>query len=181
MMNKKAISEVIGYVLLIVVGISIASIVGVWLRYQVPEDNSQKLCPDDASIVIVDYNCSVSPTNVRSINITLKNKGYFSIDGFTLKFSDTAGGKIGIYNLGNKSDDANSIWGKKLVPEEVYNFDYSLYNNAFDENGQALHVAGLDRRNNIYLLEVQPFKVYKNERFFCEKVSYQEINKLNCH
>jgi len=180
MMNKKAISEVVGYVLLIVVGISIASIVGVWLKAQVPEDNSQKLCPEDSSIVILDYNCTyVSP--LRTINITLKNKGYFIVDGYTIKVSDSINGKIGTYNLGNKSQDSNSIWGKKLVPEEIYSFVYNLTsdvakNNVYEgTSNKDISLSG------IYLIEVQPFTLYKGERNLCPKVSYKEINKTNCH
>jgi hypothetical protein len=176
-MNKKALSEVVGYVLLIIIGISIASIVGMWLRYQVPEDNSQKVCPEDSSIIVSDYNCAMQSGNIRTINITLKNKGYFIVDGFTIKVGTSINDKIGTYNLGNGSSGYDSIWGQRLVPEQIYNYVYSLENNAYDENRNVVHLSS----TGIYLIEVQPFTLYNGEKNFCPRVSYKEINKINCH
>jgi hypothetical protein len=174
MRNKKALSEVIGYVLLIVLGISIAGMVGIWLRMQVPQDDTGKLCPEDSSLIIQDYSCRSDGTN-RFLNVTIINKGFFTIDGFVLKFNNAPGSKIGIYNLGNETS-ITSIYGKKMNPEEKYNFEYNLSKNSFTSEGQLTGCSLACQK--VYLIELQPFTVYNGEKNYCQKVSYKEISSL---
>lgn len=173
MKNKKALSEVIGYVLLIVLGISIAGMVGVWLRMQVPQEDPGKLCPEDTSLIIKDYNCYTDGTN-RYLNVTILNKGFFSVDGFVLKYTNVASGKIGLFNLGNMLNNLSSIYGTKLPPEATYNFVYNLSENTYSEQNQYTECSSLDCWK-VYLLELQPFTVYQSEKNYCQKVSYKEI------
>jgi flagellin-like protein len=174
--GKKGLSEVVGYVLLIVVAISVAAIVGVWMMSQVPEDDSGKICPEDSSLIILDYNCTRDIGSLIA-NITIKNKGFFVVDGFTLKYNNLPDGKIGIISLGNDSSP-NSRWGKKMAPEEIYSFKYNLAYNSF--RGEVLESGLNPQDQSIYLLELQPFTIYRGEKNFCEKVSYKEINKADC-
>ena len=79
--NKRGVSIVVGYVLLITIVIAIAGIVYSWLRWYVTpgEDIS---CPDGVSLVIKEYECVGD-----ILNLTIKNKGRFSFDGFVVFIS----------------------------------------------------------------------------------------------
>ncbi|MDD3993925.1 MAG: hypothetical protein PHX15_01885, partial [Candidatus Nanoarchaeia archaeon] len=89
--NKKGISNIIGYVILISITISLSILVYNWLSFYVQEDTTPK-CPDGISISIEDYSCSPS-----MISIKLKNRGRFSIDGYIMKVHDDINAELGMY------------------------------------------------------------------------------------
>jgi len=80
--RKRAISELIAYVLLISLAITMAGIVGAWLRFYV-QPSKIKACPEGISIIIADYSCDSA-----NINITVQNKGLFNISGFIIRVSN---------------------------------------------------------------------------------------------
>jgi len=73
--NKKALSAMIGYVLLITFGIVMAVIVYAYLKTYVPSEGVS--CPDGASIFLKEYTCSEG-----ELNLTVKNNGRFNIAGY---------------------------------------------------------------------------------------------------
>ena len=79
--NKKAVSLMISYVLLIVIGLGIAGMVYGWVKFRatVPE---QIGCPENTALIIKRYSCE---NNI--INVTFQNKGLFSLDGFYIRAS----------------------------------------------------------------------------------------------
>lgn len=176
MKNKKALSEVIGYTLLVILGITIAGMVGVWLRMQVPSEETGNTCPEETSLIIQDYKCTVIGST-RYLNITIKNKGFFSVDGFVLKYTNAESGKIGLYNLGNESNNPESIYGKRLAPEETFNFKYNLATNTYlDQSSYQCTDPNPLNCWKIYLLDLQPFTIYQGEKNYCLKVSYKDID-----
>lgn len=76
--NTKGEATIIGYVLLIVLALGLASVVYGFLRTQVPQD--KETCPGDVSIAIESAICANG-----QINITLENRGLFTIDGAYVK------------------------------------------------------------------------------------------------
>jgi hypothetical protein len=170
MRNKKALSEVIGYVLLITIGISIAIMVGAWLKLQVPKQDTGNLCPEETSLVVSSYECKDKITNSeKEIEITIKNKGFFKVDGFTIKFSNFPNAGIGIYNL--KRD--NNIFGVELNPDSKDTYSYSL-KDVYKE-GVSETITDFTKQKAC-LIEVQPFTISNGEKNFCQKVSYKEIS-----
>lgn len=83
--NKRGISVMIGYVLLITFAIIMSIIVYNWLESYVPKDEVE--CEDGVSMVIEEYSCEGG-----TLNITLRNNGRFSVAGFTIfgKKNETA-------------------------------------------------------------------------------------------
>ncbi|MEA3414250.1 MAG: hypothetical protein U9Q99_01865 [Nanoarchaeota archaeon] len=73
--NKKAVSPVIGYVLLITFGILMSVIAYNYLKTYVPREGLK--CPDGVSAFITDYSCDSD-----TLNITLKNNGKFNFGGY---------------------------------------------------------------------------------------------------
>jgi len=83
--KKKALSEIVSYVLLIVIAIGLAGLVYVWLVNYLPSEKADDKCNPETSIIIKDYNCSSG-----KINLTVKNQGMFSIRGFFARASNSS-------------------------------------------------------------------------------------------
>ena len=118
--NKKGVSLMLSYVLLIVIGLSIAAGVYAWIRfYGEGFFRETPKCPEDVSIMIQDYSCDPAR---KSINITIKNKGIFSIDGYYIKGTNDKT-QVPIFAL--------KEMGKMGVIEGEILFEPSLKSNAF--------------------------------------------------
>jgi hypothetical protein len=150
--DKRGLSNLIAYVLLISISISLSVVVYNWLSDYADQADIEK-CPDGASIVIKGYSCNGSNGN---LTVRLKNKGLFSVDGYILRVHDTPDAAFGFYVF-NKS-------GSVIRPDEevVYSYNYSDYN-----------LAG-DSLMTVTLIEVQPFIGEGEEVSNCELVAAQK-------
>jgi hypothetical protein len=72
--NKKGISAMVGYVLLIIIAVALAAGVFTFLRTFIPKERVE--CPEEIHIVIQDYVCSSGV-----LNLTFSNRGLFTVDG----------------------------------------------------------------------------------------------------
>ncbi len=88
------ISEIISYVILVTITLSISVGIYAWLKYQIPNCNENDIdcfspvdCPDGTSIMINEYECGTG-----SVNITLENNGRFNISGIILSVTNDPGG-----------------------------------------------------------------------------------------
>ena len=79
MNNKKAVSIMIGYVLLVSIAMIIGASTYVWMKSYVPADKIQ--CVDGVSIYIKQINCTKVGDKIY-LDLTLKNSGRFNIAGY---------------------------------------------------------------------------------------------------
>jgi FlaG/FlaF family flagellin (archaellin) len=113
--NKKGLSVIIGYVLLMVISIVMSALVYQWLKTYVPKDSGT--CDDGTSMFInkVDYNC-----NTGHLIVTVKNNGRFGIDGYIIHASNRSGEEIPIIDLSvnlitsSPTDRAEHISGNEV-------------------------------------------------------------------
>ncbi len=75
--NRKGVSPMIGYILLVTFVIVLGVLVYGWMKTYIPQNELN--CPDGTSLFIKDYACSNS-----SLNLTIKNNGKFSVGGYFL-------------------------------------------------------------------------------------------------
>jgi hypothetical protein len=75
--NKRGISIIIGYVLLIVFAIIIGVVVYEWMKTYVPKEDLK--CPDEISIFLKDYECTP-----QYLKLNLTNNGRFNIGGYLI-------------------------------------------------------------------------------------------------
>ena len=153
-MNKRALSEVVGYVLLVAMAIALSAVVYYFINSYLPKQTSN--CPDGVSIIINDYKCD----NINNLlNLTMQNKGLFDIDGFILKASNDSNMPAKTLDYINSSGGTSSgiVYFDKnfdlvMKPNEKYNqtFNYS-------EHGM------------INKIQIIPFKLYKGESLICGK------------
>lgn len=150
--DKNAVSNIIAYVLLISITIGLSVMVYDWLRFYVSEDIVEQ-CPSTVNVIIKDYSCT-SGTN-GFLNVTLKNKGLFNIDGYILRVHDTLDANFGFYVLTDV--------GAPIAPGEENSSIY-LFNQSY--NGKNF--------TEMTLVEVQPY-LTKTGNISCKSYASQKI------
>lgn len=110
MKTKRGLSEIVGYVILIVIAMTLSVAVYAWLKVIVPKNQLE--CPDDISISIENYNCYNEESSVfygpKIINLTIRNRGLSEIDGINMKIANRTGGKA-VYPFAGIGPDSNPI------------------------------------------------------------------------
>jgi len=128
LIRKKGLSEIIGYVLLIVIAISLSLLVYAWMKGLLWKKT--KACPDEVSLIIVDYSCNAAG---RNVTIILRNNGLFDVDGFIVRISNEEGRlPVKLLKEGNPLNGSNLgefSFDKKLSPNAEFTntFFYSEY------------------------------------------------------
>lgn len=163
MKNKRGISAVVGYVLLISITITLSASVYNWLKYYVTSDQIEE-CSDNVNIIISEYECYsrvydyvAGTTEEGNISITLKNKGLFSVDGYILRFDVTDDSEFGIYMLNET--------GTPLAPGESVNYTYD-----FGDIEDAP-----DPLRSISIIDVQPFRNGEDGNVSCRSYITQKV------
>jgi hypothetical protein len=140
--NKRGLSLVIGYVLLIAISIVMSIIVYQWLKTYVPTEALE--CDEGTSIFInsISYDCTAG--NER-LDVTIKNNGKFSVNGYFIHVSNKTGEELATIDISSKITHGGEPYGytnsitfgtgdNYLTPDEPKNvitssFDVSDYGN----------------------------------------------------
>lgn len=90
-MDKRGVSIVIGYVILVAVAITMSFLVYAWMKSYVPKEKLE--CPNDVSIRIVSAKCvpGDGADTYKKIEVEIKNTGLFDINGYIAKGENTQG------------------------------------------------------------------------------------------
>jgi len=154
--DKKAISNMVAYAILISITISLSIIVYGWLRFYAGAEGLTE-CPDDVNLVIEGYTCTLGISgNQSTLTVNLKNKGLFTIDGYTLRVHDRPDAEFGIYTLAD-TEKTISPGEKEVVT--------STFNDPNDPTDPDI--------TEISLIEVQPF-LMEGEKVVCRSVVVQK-------
>lgn len=78
--TRRAQSEIVSYVLLIVLAIGMSVAVYAFLHFYLPKNQPQ--CPEGTSLIIANVSCNLA---TNTTNISLVNKGLFNVDGVYIK------------------------------------------------------------------------------------------------
>ncbi|MFH0831541.1 MAG: hypothetical protein V1886_01595 [archaeon] len=156
--SKKGITELIAYVLLISMAIALSILVYNWLRFYVVPSES-KACPGGVSLILQEYSCSGG-----NINITVRNKGLFNIDGYLIKINnkvDSSGKPEGLpVNL-----LASVSLQSSLNPSDAHSGSYS-YEELYGRVAE---------------IEIEPFRKQDNKIIYCdESITRQVVRSVDC-
>lgn len=79
-MQKKGVSEVVSYAMLILIAVILAIMVFAYLKLYVPKEKPE--CKEGIDLIIENYGCTVGLSNPAKdqINLTLQNRGRFTVD-----------------------------------------------------------------------------------------------------
>jgi hypothetical protein len=157
MKNKKGISTIVEYVILIVIAISLTSIVYLWLKGFVPSD-SEIECKDGVSISIMEASCVKQPDGTYKINLKIKNTGRYQLRAFHIKGTENAEDELPSIDLSGNVANTN------LLYENEVNF-YPILpavggtekNPFFPNNVSTIEFAGINEK--IEKIEITPRRV----------------------
>ena len=156
--NKKAVSLMVSYVILISIGIALAILVYGWMKFYTSPDQETRKCPDQIALIIDDYSCDYGNSE---LNLTIKNQGLFTTDGFIVKIHNRPGAEIGFYALELNEDSGIE---EKLTPREKFNISYDI--SEYVSPAQEITVIELQSflldSNNEKILCPQTFILYPN-------------------
>jgi len=140
MMDKKAVTEIVNYVLMVALAITMAGMVFAWMKFYTEKPFAEQSCPE-VSIVISDYNCLG-----KILNLTVQNRGRFDVDGFTIRINNGTT----FYSLreGNTPYVAVNIISNAKISR---NFSYSKYNRITEIELEATR--GVDKAGRPMLCE----------------------------
>lgn len=151
--SKKGISEIVSYTLLIIIAVAVSVLVFSFLRSYIPKYQTPE-CPTDINIDVRDIICSS-----RNLEITLSNKGLFSIDAAFVRLNPP-GREVKSLVAG----DSLIEFENPLIPGNITTIEVAL--NSYTPG------AG-------FRIEVQPARFNeKNELAACENLAIQK--NLTC-
>jgi len=103
-MNKRGLSIMIGYVLLITIAVIIGVVVYSWLKTYVPTEVPS--CPDGTSLFV-----KGAPCEGENLSLTLENNGRFDVSGYYIRGKKDAGEDVATIDLGGY--DYNNFYGEE--------------------------------------------------------------------
>lgn len=86
-LNKRGVSIMVGYVLLISIAVALSTAVFFYLKLYLPSDKQE--CYQDIKLVIDSVSCKIASSSRDStVSINFTNKGLFSVDGVFIKIGE---------------------------------------------------------------------------------------------
>lgn len=82
--NRKGISEMVSYVLLVIIAVAAAGIVFAYLELRVPKDQLAQ-CPPEIGVIVQNYSCNYE-SGKTNFTLAITNKGLFTVDAVYLRF-----------------------------------------------------------------------------------------------
>ena len=160
MLNKKGVSVMVAYVMLIVIAVGLSVGVFNFLRLYVPKEKVE--CPSDISLIVQSTTCVVEAGDRIVLDVTIKNKGLFSVPSAYIRLAPE---KRKIREWINKGDDFyydKDDKKKGLPPGKEWVFNR-------DEGTELItRSVGIDSEGK-YTLEVQPAIYSIDGPIACEK------------
>ncbi len=149
--NKKGISVMIGYVLLVTAAIVMGAIAYQWIRTYVPSEGLA--CPEDVSVFIKEYACGGN-----EFNITLKNNGKFSIAGYFIHVTNESEQEIATKDISQNITLGGVSAGGSVI--FIAGSTNSMKPN--EERKSVFGLAGADI-TNITLVQITPVRYHTVE------------------
>ncbi len=148
--NKKGVSVLVGYVLLITFVIFMGVIIYSWMKSYVPKNDLN--CPDGTSLFIKDYECDSS-----ELNITLKNNGRFNVGGYFIRVTDTPQAGLATIDISQNLTSG----GSTITP---FGVKFQGNDNSLVPTYDETHIFDISDYAQIYSLEIVPLRWQEEDR-----------------
>jgi len=160
-MNKRGVSALIAYVLLVAMGAAASGIVFVGIKEAVEADESLISCPEAVDLSIRDYQCTLD----GSFCLTVSNKGRFNASGYIVRVDNQTPRGPDLYVI-NES-------GSQILTGEDSFSNYSFNPSGIPYKKEDGEVGNIDL---ISYVEVQPTRINdRGEIKLCEEVITQQV------
>ena len=164
-LNNKGVSEMVGYVILIVIALALSIIVYTYLKLYVPKEPPE--CQNEIHLIIQDYSCDLTS---NLLNITFRNKGTFKVDAAFLRLGPDGKNKVDL-NKNNGSNVYFAIYPDRvgLYPDNVTLKSYNISN-----------IRQIYPSDNDFILEIQPAAINTQTRklLACEGTGF--TREISC-
>jgi len=170
--NKRAVSIMVGYVLLVTSAVIMGVIVYQWIRTYVPTEALE--CPDGVSIFLKEYSYDCE---VEELTITLKNNGRFNLAGYFIHATNDSSQELATIDLSGYTALGEDMGGTVLFARTTNSFEPG-------EETNPPHIFDLSNSDigKIYSVEIIPVRFQEEEgktRFAsCGNAGVKEI--INC-
>ena len=157
--DKKGVSEIISYTILIVIALSMAAAVYSYLKIYVPKDKLE--CKEDITLIAQDINCSISS---QELTLTISNKGLFRAEGAYVR-------------LGNASQRIRS----QINEDNIYFINPYTRATGINPGASYSGIYSFAEKGIIVgenILEIQPFVLEGSRIVICEKALLSQ--PINC-
>jgi len=146
--DKRGLSAMVGYVLLVVIGITLAVLVYGFLKIYVP--NEGPVCPENVALSVEQVSCGNGVVKVK-----LMNRGLFNMDGAYIRIGES---ERVFRQLLNEEDVHFNDWASEegLPPGEIW---------PRDGNPASFSFSGL----GAHILEIEPAMYVDNEWTLCNR------------
>lgn len=164
-MHKKAVSTVIGYVILIVIGMIMATIVFNYIKTFTPSDSIE--CPSDVSLFIQKASCDSTVLTVK-----MKNNGKFNLYGYFIHaVGENSSIRLATIDLAQMLNVTNSS-GFAINSTVYFNKDSSPL------KPDEISISSFNLTKNITSLEIIPIRIqdedFKEELVSCGNIKITE-------
>jgi len=179
--NKKGVSEVLGYILLVSFAIVMSFIVYQGLKTYVPAKTLE--CPDGVSLFIKDVSCTYNSTSEKyDLELIIKNNGRYNIAGYYIHASENPNQTVATTPLIENLKEVNAYKYNNAVLLQ----SYETFESGRLENFLNLNEENFAEYNNlskkIYSLDLIPIRFQEEENRLrivgCGKAILRE--KINC-
>lgn len=156
MVNKKGVSVIIGYVLLVVFAIIISAVVYNWLKTYIPGQTIE--CSDGVSILIKDAKFDQFDSN---LNLTLVNNGRFNIAGYIIDAKNSSEEELATIDLtGYLNESYGGVSGATYAGAVLFSIiDSEDLDNPFEAGKETSHIFDIPEEiGNLEKIRVIPIR-----------------------
>ncbi len=167
--NKKAVSLMISYVILVAIAITMAIAVFAWLKI-IANVEPVPSCEEETSLTISDYFCEVG-----AFKLQIKNNGRFSVNGFILTVGNNPE-RVPTIRLIPLNTDEITGEGFFIFPDlKPGELREAVFTNTEKKSDGRIREVDFEFIKN---LKLQPFIIEDNKKIVCENIIKQETE--NC-
>lgn len=168
--DKRAISIMIGYILLITSAVVMGAIVYQWLKTYIPQETIE--CPDGVSVYIAESTC-IEEGDDYKLKLTLKNNGRFGTGGYFIHATNDPDQELATVDLTESSlSGYNRPFGGAMVQ--------AYYDNEFAPQNTYQDVFKIEE--GIFSVEIIPirFQTYDNKKRLVSCSGAKIIENIKC-
>lgn len=170
--DKRAVSEMVSYVILIFITISLSIGVYIWLK-DYAQVSEKVNCKEGTSLTIENYYIQHTLDDNNTLTLNIKNNGLFNVSGFLITVgNDSRKTPIQLVWARNNPQylpgyfDFTYPYGMPLAPGQEQSAEFYINSSIIDR---------------LEIIQIQPYIYKKNniDKIFCEQALAKQITQFN--
>ncbi len=172
-MDKRGISIMIGYILLITSAVVMSAIVYQWMKTYIPKDAID--CPEGVSLFVSESSCTEYPDNYQ-LRLTTKNNGRFDIGGYFIHATNDSNQTLATIDLTEDIISGGEAYNNAIV----FSLLTSELSNFLNPNENIPAIFNVSSK--LYTIEIIPvrFQVHDNKKRLVSCSEAKVIESLDC-